>query len=411
MRVCCFGALWGAIAVRRNRILFLIYRLAQGGAEQQLLELVRGIDKEKFEVIIGCFIPGGEKWQEFNSIPNVRIICFDQKHRFNFFILIKMLRFLRENPVEIIHAYAVPVSIFGILAGLLAKTPVLILGERGRASFATIGSRIYFKLDAFLGRYADCIIANSEAGRQARIRFGVDPKKVVIVQNGLNPMRLEQKVRLTKTDLNIEDGCKIIGNVARLDPIKDHLSLLKSIKLVQEEYPRVKCILVGEGLLRQQLEQFVDDISLRGNVFFMGHRDNIGDFIKLFDIAVLSSKYEGCSNFIIEAMACGKPVVATDVGGNSELVVNGLTGLLVKKEDPRALASAVLRLLKDEQLRVELGNAGQQRAKQEFMLEQMVRETERIYRKLISETQERNSCHPAKNGERNLKMKGAARAG
>ena len=366
------------------RIFFLTHRFIQGGAEQQLYELIKGIDKKKFDVSVASLVSGGEKWEDFNSIPNVKTLCFDRKHRFDFSVLSKIPSFLRQNPVDILHAYVAPATIFGILAGLMSRTPLLIIGERGLPSFPTIGSRIYFKLDNFIARYADYIIANSEAGRERRIESGISPDRIIVIPNGLNPDRLQVKVKRTKSSLGLDDICPLLGNVSRLAPVKDHHSLFQAIDLTRLEFPHIKCILVGDGPLRHHLEQQVKIKHLSQNVLFLGHQSNAVDFIRSFDVAVSSSLYEGSSNFILEAMACEKPIIATDVGGNRELVIDGITGFLVDKKDPQALAAAITTLLKDEELRVTLGRAGRERIEREFMLEQMIKKTEVMYEQVLT---------------------------
>lgn len=370
------------MAGRKFKILFLIHQFAQGGAEQQMFELVKGIDKEKFSVAVGCLVRGGKKWEDFRAIQNIKVVCFDRKHRFNIFVLAKIVSFLRENPVDIIHAYLAPAAVFGILAGLMSQTPILIIGERGQTSFATLGSRIYAILATLIARFTDLIITNSVAGRQRTIDSGVSPDRIVVIPNGVSSERLRMKTTQTRCTLKINDHCPILGNVASFVHIKDHLTLLKAVLLVRTKYPHVRCLLVGNGPLGDRLQEYVKRMQLSENVVFLGYQDSVTDFIRLFDVAILSSKYEGCSNFILEAMACGKPVVATDAGGTSELVIDGATGFLVDKEDPQALATAVLKLLKDERLRAKLGIAGRQRVEQEFRVERMIKRTEEIYERL-----------------------------
>jgi glycosyltransferase involved in cell wall biosynthesis len=374
-----------ATSLRKIRIFFLIHQFAQGGAEQQLFELVKGINKHKFDVTVGCLVPGGEKSVEFQSLPGVRVLCFDQKHKFNLFVIVKILAFLIRRPVDIIHTYLAPATSFGTLVGLITRTPVLIMAERGaQMPLSRIGSKIYFLLENFLARYIDIIIANSVAGKNWRIELGVHKEKIAVVQNGINPDRMRKESIHNRQTLGIDNRCVVIGSVARLDPMKDHYTLLKAVKLVTKEYPQMKCLLLGDGPLRKQLEQEVNELRLNNNVIFLGNQNHVADFIEIFDIAVLSSKYtEGSSNFILEAMYCRKPVVATDVGGTGALVIDGVTGFLVPKEDPQALSSAIVRLVSSRALRENLGRSGYQRVKQEFMVDQMIKRTEVIYQELF----------------------------
>jgi len=370
---------------QRTRILFLIHKFSQGGAEQQLYELAKGMNKERYEVTVGCFVEGGEKWDDFRALAGVETICFRRKSRFDLLVLGRIAGFLKSNPVDIIHAYLPPATFFGIAAGLIARTPILVMGERGtKAAFSKVGPRVYFFLENILSRYVDLIIANSSAGKNWKVKIGVDPERVVVVHNGLSPERLIPRKTRTRSELGIPENSLILGNVARLAPMKDHQNLLEAIGLLRKEHPEVIGLLVGDGPERKKLEQSVKRLNLEANMIFLGHQQRVADFIGLFDVAVLSSKCrEGCSNFIMEAMYCGKPVVTTDVGGSGELVLNGVTGWIVEKGNPKALASAIGQLLKNGQLREQMGAAGRDRVEQDFMIEQMVRRTEQTYENLL----------------------------
>jgi glycosyltransferase involved in cell wall biosynthesis len=382
---------------RKPRILFLIHKFIQGGAEQQLYELVKGMDKQRYEIRVGCFVEGGEKWDDFMGLSGVQTICFQRKSRFDFLVLKRIIAFLKSNPVDILHAYLPPATIFGIVAGLIARTPILVMGERGtKTGFSKVGPRIYFFLENILSRHVDLIIANSSAGKNWKAKLGVSPNRVMVVHNGLNPARLTPKKERTKSELGVPANSLILGNVARLAPMKDHHTLLKAISLLRSDYPELIGLLVGDGPERGRLEQEVKRLGLEANLIFLGHQECVADFIRLFDVAVLSSKYrEGCSNFIMEAMYCGKPVVTTDVGGSAELVVNGVTGWVVEKENPKALASAIKKLLRDSQLRQQMGVSGRRRIEKEFMIEQMVRRTEQIYEELLLRKSTGSAYRPA----------------
>jgi glycosyltransferase involved in cell wall biosynthesis len=184
--------------------------------------------------------------------------------------------------------------------------------------------------------------------------------------------------------LGLREEDPVLGNVARLVPMKDHQTLLRAVALVRERYPQVKCLLIGDGPLREDLERQVRQAGLSGSVLFLGHQAHIADYLALCDVAVLSSKHtEGCSNFLLEAMYCGRPIVTTDVGGAREIVVHGETGWIVDKEDPCALADAICLLLGDEQVRRTFGRAGRQRVTREFLLDKMIRKTEEVYEQLL----------------------------
>jgi glycosyltransferase involved in cell wall biosynthesis len=176
----------------------------------------------------------------------------------------------------------------------------------------------------------------------------------------------------------------LLGLVARLHRQKGLGDLLAAVAWVRERVPDVRLLLIGEGELRDELEAQARALGLSGAVIFAGIRTDVAEIVAALDIFVLPSLWEGTSNAVLEAMAAGLPIVATAVGGTPEVVVDGVTGLLVPPRDPSALAGALVTLLQDADLRHRMGRAGRERVKQYFSLERMVRRTEALYEELLS---------------------------
>jgi glycosyltransferase involved in cell wall biosynthesis len=187
-----------------------------------------------------------------------------------------------------------------------------------------------------------------------------------------------------KEALRSVPGEVVIGTIARLVWYKGLEDLLKAAALIVRRYPSARFLVVGDGPLRQALEEKARALRLNGTVRFLGAVPNASSLLPHFDIFVLSSLWEGMSNSLLEAMAAGKPVVATDVGGSPEVVIDGKTGFLVPPKDPEALASAILHLLADRELARNLGEAGRIRVESEFTLEIMVARLEELYDSLLA---------------------------
>lgn len=368
-------------------ILYLIPSLRIGGAERQLLELARGIDKNKFNITVGSLYPFGELRQTAEKFDGVEVKLFNKKHNLDFTYLYDFMKFLQAKRIDIIQMYNASAKCIGMLGALLCHIPIRIYTERGSKSpHPTIGHFIYTKLEDRLVRYANLLIANSEAGKDFVRTKGVDPSKIRVIHNGINFSALKPKFSIPeiRREFGLKDDDFVVGTIATLTPKKDHQTLLRSAENVMKQHPSTKFLIVGDGPLKKQLQNQALITGLSANLVFTGFRDDIAELITAMDVAVLSSKHtEGCSNFILEAMVMGKAVIATDVGGNTELIVNGVTGIVVPKENPSALEDAIIWMIKNAKKSKQMGIAGAARVKKYFSLKAMIKHYERIYEQLI----------------------------
>jgi glycosyltransferase involved in cell wall biosynthesis len=215
---------------------------------------------------------------------------------------------------------------------------------------------------------------------------GCPLEKIVIIPNGIAtpsvPTTASAHGRAQALSVNADD--KVVGTITRLVWKRGHEELLRAAALVARAEPAAKLLVVGDGPLRRSLEDQALSLGLNGGVRFLGAVPQAARLLPHFDVFVLSSVWEGMSNGLLEAMAAGRPVVATRVGGNPEVVVDGESGLLVPPKDPQALADAVLRLLRDRELAGRLGEAARRRVASEFTLEQMVQRLETLYDDLLA---------------------------
>jgi glycosyltransferase involved in cell wall biosynthesis len=229
-------------------------------------------------------------------------------------------------------------------------------------------------------RQVDCFICASDAIRRMLVGDGVPEDRAVTVHEGIDLGHVEAAPAANlHEELWLPHHAPIVGNVAALVPHKGQRHLIESAMKVLPQVPDARFIIAGEGELRPALERQIKEHHLEKHVLLAGFRPDVLSLHKAFDIFVMSSVTEGLGTSLIDAMACGKPVVATTAGGIPEVVVDGETGILVAPRDHEAMARAIVLLLKDEGLRRRMGKAGLSRARVDFSAERMVQDTLSVY--------------------------------
>ena len=233
----------------------------------------------------------------------------------------------------------------------------------------------------FATRFTKRIVAVSEAtARFLKDERGVPEDRIQVIPYGvdLTKYTTEKSTRMRK-ELGFSPKETIVGVVARLEPQKGHVYLIEAAQKIIDMFPRVKFVFIGKGGLREELEEKIRKAGLSEHFVFLGFREDVSMVLRAVDIFALPSLFEGLPNVVLEAMAAGKPVVASAVDGSVEAVVEGETGFLSPPKDTDALAQALLRLLKDPDLARQMGLNGRKRVENHFALEQQVRQFETLF--------------------------------
>lgn len=371
----------------RLRVLFMIDSLAIGGAEQRLADLVKGLDKKRFHPAVATLYPGGAFEEELKPVLGQDLHCFHRAGKWDFLVLAKVVAFLLRSKIQVIQTELPVASCFGLSAAFLCRTPVKIATKRtGGPKRASFGDGLYRSTELRLARFADAVVSNSRAGRDFAISKGIPPSKVKIIRNGIDLHRFlghKDSPPEIRERLRPNPETKVVGIGASLSPMKDHDTFLRAAALIKQAVPQTRFAILGDGPLRKPLEQMAQDLGLTSEVFFFGSRRDVAAFYDAFDVAVLASVHpEGVPAFIVEAMALGKPVVATNVGGTPEVVLHGETGFLVPLRDPQALAQAVITLLQEPEKATAMGQRAREIALVQYRIERMVREYETLYESL-----------------------------
>lgn len=370
--------------MRRLTVMLLVNDLRIGGAERQLVELARGLDKERFRVLVATLYAGQPFENDLEDCPGVELVSLNRRGKFDITTLFKLVSLLRREKVDIIQPFLTPATTFGMMAAVIARTPVKIVTERCGVRLNThFGNKVYRFFEDRLTRFASAVVPNSEAGRRYVRSRGIAREKVRVIYNGVAPERVNTTLaerQALRHEYGVLDESWLIGIVASLTPAKDHASFLQAASIVRAEVPGTKFILVGDGPLYNDLRRRASVLGLNGSVIFAGHQMRVAPFIGAMDVAVLSScDHEGCSNFLLEAMGLGRPIVATDVGGNEELFPYGEAGLIVPPSNPLILAHAILEIMRHPDAAEHMQRRSREIFRQRFTLPTMIGEYEDLY--------------------------------
>ena len=365
-------------------ILYPVNELRVGGAEQQLLELVRGLDKSRFHPIVAPLYRGGPLDAEFAAVPGVEVTHLDRRGKYDPSTLWRMALLLRRRRVDVVQPFLSPATFFGLLPALAVGTPTKIVTERcGVRRARGLGYRVYRTVEDRLSHFADAVVSNSEAGREMLLARGVPAERIRVIYNGVNEARLRPNAERSaahRARLGVPADGHVVGILASLTPAKGHDTFLRAAAAVARGRRDARFAVIGDGPLRAELEALAVGLGLGDRIVFFGNQRAVADLLSVTDVLVSSSRdNEGCSNSILEAMALGVAVVATDVGGNRELVRDRLTGYLAPVGDHAAVAAAVESALATPSERAAIAARARQMIHSRFSLARMVQDYEELY--------------------------------
>lgn len=369
-------------------VLFPVNELKIGGAEQQLLELVRGIDKTRFHPIVAPLYPNGALTPEFKAIPGAEVFDLRRRSKYDPSPLWRIALLLKRRQIDIIQPFLSPATFFGLLPALAVSTPVIVATERcGVRRVRGRGYHLYRSAEDHLSRFADVIIPNSKAGEEMLRERKLPDWKIRVIYNGISDERLTvdpDQVAQIRSRFNDCDNPQVVGILASLTPAKGHDTLIRSIAALRDRFPNVRLAIVGDGASRASLESLTTELGITDRVIFFGYQRNVADFLSSFDLLVSASRdNEGCSNSILEAMALGVPVIATNTGGNQELAQNGHTGLLVPADDVTVLSQAIAGVLEAPDEAAAMAQRAREMIGERFSVRRMVSDYEALYLRLL----------------------------
>jgi glycosyltransferase involved in cell wall biosynthesis len=377
--------------VPRKKILEIIDRPFLGGGQRHLLSLAEHLNREDFEVSV-CSAGGGPLEERTRELGLVHYAVAMPKRPLPrsaaaLSALFASVRF------DLVHTHGGVAGLFGRWAAARTRIPAVIHTLHGIHYLHyrnPLNRRIHIGFERWCSRRTDRIICVSDTDLKKALRYGLAPEdKLSVIKNGIDYTRLSESVLSPaaamniKAGLGIESGRPVIGTVARLHYQKNIPFLIQAAARVAEVLPDVALLIIGGGPEEERILGLVRELGVERNVFLLGEREDAVELLSLLDLFVLSSRWEGLPYVLMEAGGMAKAVVATAVDGVAEMITHGENGWLVPAGDRQAFSEALLHLLRDGRKREDLGRALQTHVREVYTLDRMVKETERLYRRLL----------------------------
>ena len=368
------------------RVLQLIHTLETGGAQKVIVNLIRGIDKDNFDVSTACMQKKGPIFDEIKSLGS-KVAQVKKTSRFDIQIISRLRKFLEEGKYDILHTHNFSAGLWGRLAAFSMgkNSPALVHTEHGRRGNITGWRKI---LSCYLARRTDRIISVSdETYVYLTEQVKLCKENVTVLKNGIDLDYLlnnrDSAVKEIEDILKKDPAAKFVVNVSALTEVKDHATLLRAFKFLKSKYPSAYLLVVGDGPLRLNLHKLALTLKISDDVIFMGERKDIAAILDKSDIFVLSSLNEGHPISLLEAMGMGVVPVATDVGGIPELIENTVNGLTVPPGEPSMLADAIRIALENEALYEEWSVKSREIVLKDYTAEVMAERHAEVYSELV----------------------------
>lgn len=368
---------------RQITVVHIIGFLGVGGAEVQLVSLAPVFDRVAFRTIVVVLRPGGvlTKTLEDAGIEVHTISCRFRKFPVS---LWQLCRLFKRERVDVLHTHMYFPGLYGRIAGFIARVPVMVHTDHGQGLWMKWRQISYEK---FALKFTALRIAVS--GDIARIqhkRENVPYEKLRVIQNGVDTDKfgLDDNLRdRLRSELGFDEGAFVVGTVARLVPEKALHVLIESVAILAKSVPNVRLVIVGDGPMMSFLRKSMDDFAISNQVLFLGPRTDIPSLLSAFDAYAISSVHEGLPVALLEAMACGKPIVSTRAGGISEVLKNGENGLLVDCGNAEELARAIHILIDDRDAASDMGLRAREDVLAHYSVRSTARKLEMIYTSLL----------------------------
>ena len=362
------------------KILFLLSSYGAGGAERQYFNLIHGIDKHEFDVHIGLirYRQNRPSPTLLESLADVRVRMFDRNYRADISVVFDISRYARENKIDIIQSLLFMDNQIGRVAGLISGKSV-ITSIRGEPLplLGKWNTWLEFKMQ----RLSKKIVVNSDWLKATLVSQGSAADKVVVIHNGTAAGNFQCQVdrEALRDKYGIPGRAVVIGIVARLHPIKDHVTFFDAVKMVRATHSSVHAVIAGDGEMRTRLQAYVKDIGIDDCVTFLGTVTNeLPEVYRIMDVFILTSLSESFPNVVLEAMSAGVPVVATNISDVPSIISDGENGYIVETRNPALVADRVVSLLSNPPLRDLFIKNGLARTEQ-FAVPAMVNKFQQLY--------------------------------
>ena len=374
----------------KPNVLFIIDSFEQGGSERQALQLLRQLHQSgQCRVYLACLQNLGSLRVDADQLGlgDIHEYALTSFYDLNFARQIRrVVGFIKEKKIDVVHTHCFYTNIFGMAGGFLGRVPARVTSKGETDGFRTPMQK---RAERVAFRLAHRVIANCLVVENQLIREGVSPAKIVQHYNGLDMERLKVRPGFQREEalagFGLPKDRRYISIVANLhNPVKDHPMFLRAAARVRASVPDAAFAIAGEGELMEGLRTLAAELGIEQDVFFIGRCDKVGDLLFASDVGVLSSKAEGFANAILEYMAGGLPVVATDVGGAREAIAEDETGYVVPSGDDVSMGARIIDLLDSPERARAMGERGKQSVAEKFSCDRHLQNTLELYDELLA---------------------------
>jgi sugar transferase (PEP-CTERM/EpsH1 system associated) len=355
----------------------LVQNLDVGGLERVVISLMAATDPERYRPVLYTLGSGGALADgvEVHGFPVRRLA---KGGGLDYRLFVRLSRQFRADDVRVVHSHNYSPLVYGSIAGKLAGVAGQVYTAHGARTAGRRATRRFQRL----GLVNDIVFVSDDARRVSLAAGAVDDRHVHTIVNGVDVdayARDEATRQRVRAELGIDRAAPVAGIVARLTPAKDHVNLLDAFVRLRATHPNARCVVVGDGELRADIQRAVAERELGDHVLLLGRRDDIAEVLSALDVFVLSSSTEGLAVTLLEAMAAALPIVATRVGGNAEAVGDGESGTIVPPRDAPALAAAIQAMFDDPGAARAMGRAGRERCRGRFGVATMAERYQALY--------------------------------
>jgi glycosyltransferase involved in cell wall biosynthesis len=360
----------------RISVWYVIGSLQVGGAERTLVDLANNLDHDRYDVKIWTILDQQPLAEDLS--PAVDFESLEASGKTDIGAVLGFIRALRRERPDILQSFLFFDNTLARFAGLLSPMTTVITGVRSVPEFP---DRLRALVDRLTMPLADHVVSNSEAGRELAIERGASTDSVSVIENGrdLSAYREATAPPGFRSELGVPEDARLVGTVGRLIERKGGYDLLEAWPDVVAEHPDAHLLFVGDGPEREGLERTAERYGVADSVTFAGTRDDVPELLDTMDMFVFPSHFEGLPGALIEAMAAGLPIVATECTGNAELLSDGKTAKLVPMRNPSALAEHLVTVLADKQLRSKIGACAKGVSTDRYAVQTMVNQFVDLY--------------------------------
>jgi glycosyltransferase involved in cell wall biosynthesis len=388
------------------KVIHVITRFDKGGAAENTFLTVKGLDSSRYEVILirGLSYESNMGPSETRAVESsledagstgVKIFTIPELVRridpFNDFkTVLKLIRIFREERPHIVHTHTSKSGILGRWAARLTGVPIIIHTPHGHVFWGYFNrwkTAVYIFLERLTASITNRIITLTEQEKKDHLRYHIaDENKFTVIHSGVDLRKFSDtqvNAAEMKNKLGIAQGAFVVGTVGRLTPVKGQKYLIEAAAKILNKISEIGFVLLGDGELMNELKMQAASAGISDKVKFLGWREDVAEVMSTFDLFVLPSLNEGMGKVLVEAMAAGKPIIASDIGGMSDLVIHGKNGLLISPMNSDALANSIELVLRNSRMRTNMGEEGQ-RLSQEYDANSMISKIDCLYLQLLT---------------------------